>query len=269
MKSVVVPEGVITLGADRAFGSDKSLAEATLPTTIRTIGGWSFFEDPALKVVYIKAVTPPSLDTYAFGGSTNCVITVPDAAYNAYKNSSTWAAFNLMKEGEYSVNSGKIALLNYLSANEAAMNAAKGGSTPDVYPMDKYAPFGFAINNGQGIGCGQGYRYGYQALENSGFACINGQATDNNDTNSEQQNIVMKDSSYVSYLFSDKPKVVVNKDTLDVVTPVVELKLKMADVAYFCFGNVPEDITAIKEASITTSDNSPLVIYGIDGTQMR
>lgn len=131
------------------------------------------------------------------------------------------------------------------------------------------APFGLAINSVQGTDCGQGYCYAYQALENSGFACIDGQATDNNDTNSEQLNIVMKDSSYVSYLFSDKPKVVVNKDTLDVITPVVELKLKMADVAYFCFGNVPEDITDIKEASITTSDNSPLVIYSIDGTQMR
>ena len=155
LKSVVVPEGVTTLGADRAFGSDKSLAEATLPTTIRIIGGWSFFEDPALKVVHIKTVTPPSLGTYAFGGSTNCVITVPDAAYNAYKNSSTWAAFNLMKESEYSVNSGKIALLNYLSANEAAMNAAKGGSTPDVCPMDKYALFRAAKTKADSVSAGE------------------------------------------------------------------------------------------------------------------
>ena len=141
LKSVVVPEGVTTLGADRAFGSDKSLEEATLPTTIKTIGGWSFFDDPALKVVHINAPKPPSLGTYAFGGSTSCVITVPDEAYDTYKNSSTWKTFTLMKAGEYSTSSGKIALLNYLAANAETMGEAKGGTTPDVYPQDMYDTF--------------------------------------------------------------------------------------------------------------------------------
>lgn len=141
LKSVTVPEGVTTLGADRAFGSCKSLEEATLPTTIRIIGGWSFFDDPALKVVHINAPTPPSLGTYAFGGSTSCIITVPDAAYDTYKNSSTWKSFTLMKASDYSTSSGKIALINYLGANEAAMNAAKGGTTADTYPIAEYSLF--------------------------------------------------------------------------------------------------------------------------------
>ena len=141
LKSVVVPEGVTKLGADRAFGSDKSLEEATLPSTIKTIGGWSFFDDPALKVVHINAPTPPSLGTYAFGGSTSCVITVPDEAYDTYKNNSTWKTFTLMKASEYSTSSGKIALLNYLAANEEAMGEAKGGTTPDVYPQDLFDTF--------------------------------------------------------------------------------------------------------------------------------
>ena len=147
LKSVVVPEGVTTLGADRAFGSDRSLEEATLPSTIKTIGGWSFFDDPALKVVHINNPTPPSLGTYAFGGSTSCVITVPDEAYNTYKNSSTWKNFTIMKASEYSTSSGKIALLNYLAANAEAMDAAKGGTTPDVYPQDKYDAFAEAKDN--------------------------------------------------------------------------------------------------------------------------
>ncbi|MBR3634441.1 MAG: leucine-rich repeat protein [Bacteroidaceae bacterium] len=144
LKSVVVPEGVTTLGADRAFGSDRSLEEATLPSTIKTIGGWSFFDDPALKVVHINAPTPPSLGTYAFGGSTSCIITVPDEAYNTYKNNSTWKTFTIMKASEYSVSSGKIALLNYLAANAEAMNAARGGTTPDVYPQDEFDTFAAA-----------------------------------------------------------------------------------------------------------------------------
>ena len=144
LKSVVVPEGVTTLGADRAFGSDRSLEEATLPSTIKTIGGWSFFDDPALKVVHINAPTPPSLGTYAFGGSTSCIITVPDEAYNTYKNHSTWKTFTIMKASEYSVSSGKIALLNYLAANAEAMNAARGGTTPDVYPQDEFDTFAAA-----------------------------------------------------------------------------------------------------------------------------
>ena len=141
LKSVVVPEGVTTLGADRAFGSDKSLEEATLPTTIKTIGGWSFFDDPALKVVHINAPTPPSLGTYAFGGTTSCVITVPDEAYNTYKSNTKWQSFTIMKASEYSTSSGKIALLNYLAANAEAMGGAKGGTTPDVYPQDMYNTF--------------------------------------------------------------------------------------------------------------------------------
>ena len=155
LKSVVVPEGVTTLGADRAFGSDRSLEEATLPSTIKTIGGWSFYDDPALKVVHINAPTPPSLGTNAFGGSTSCVITVPDDAYTTYKNSSTWKSFTIMKASEYSTSSGKIALVNYLNTNASAMNEVRGGSTPDVYPQDLYDAFLAAKTHAEAISEGE------------------------------------------------------------------------------------------------------------------
>lgn len=144
LKSVVVPEGVTTLGADRAFGSCRSLEEATLPTTMKTIGGWSFFDDPALKVIHLKGKTPPSIGSNAFSGSTSCVFTVPDDAYDTYKNASAWKGYTIMKESEYSPNSGKIALMNYLTQNAAAMSEARGGTTPDVYPQDKYDVFAAA-----------------------------------------------------------------------------------------------------------------------------
>lgn len=151
LKSVIVPEGVTTLGADRAFGSCQNLEEITLPTTIKTIGGWSFFDDPALKVVHINTPTPPALGTYAFGGSTNCVITIPDEAYDTYKSNNAWKSFTLMKASEYSIGSGKIALINYLTANATAMDAAKGGNTPDVYPLTEYERFIKARNDAEKI----------------------------------------------------------------------------------------------------------------------
>lgn len=141
LKSVVVPEGVTTLGADRAFGSCRSLEEATLPTTMKTIGGWSFYDDPSLKVIHLKSTTPPSIGSNAFGGSTACVFTVPDEAYDAYRNASAWKGHTIIKESEYSPNSGRMALMNYLAQNARAMDEARGGTTPDVYPQAFYDTF--------------------------------------------------------------------------------------------------------------------------------
>lgn len=178
LKSVVVPEGVTTLGADRAFGSCKSLEEATLPTTITKIGGWSFFDDPALKVVHINSPKPPSLGTYAFGGSTSCVITVPDELYNTYKNSSTWNTFTIMRASEYSTSSGKVALLNYLSANAEAMSEAKGGTTPDVYPQNLYDAFAEAKAHADSVSAGdyreEDYNNAKDALQTAWEAMLQG-----------------------------------------------------------------------------------------------
>lgn len=136
LKEVTVPEGVTVLGADRAFGSNESLEEVTLPKTIKTIGGWSFYDDPALKVVHIKSPIPPTIGTSAFGGRTNCVIAVPDAALDTYLKSNIWKSYNIMSETAYNNPSYKKQLELYYSSKQSEINAIRAGKTPDKYPAD-------------------------------------------------------------------------------------------------------------------------------------
>ncbi|MBQ0088754.1 MAG: leucine-rich repeat domain-containing protein [Prevotellaceae bacterium] len=147
IKKVEIPEGVTTLGADRAFGYISTLEEAVVPSTIKAIGGWSFSDDPNLKIVIIKAINPPTLGTEAFGGGTKCTIVVPDDALSKYKSNANWKSFTIISESEYKNPSPKSVLSKYLTDNADLMKSIKGGNTSDTYRMEEYQLFADAKLN--------------------------------------------------------------------------------------------------------------------------
>ena len=93
VKEVVVPEGVHTLSYARAFSQMDALETVTLPTTITTLAGWSFGDDPAFTTLIFQSATPPTLvNNDVFAGSSvpaNITIVVPTdeaiASYQAIK----------------------------------------------------------------------------------------------------------------------------------------------------------------------------------------
>ena len=86
----------------------------------------------------------------------------------------------------------------------------------------------------------------------------------------EQLNIILKDSSYVSYTFDEKPKITINGNTLSVSTAAITVDFPMSEVRNLQFGSIPDDITAAPAVNILTSDNdSQLQIYTIDGLLVR
>lgn len=135
---VEVPEGVEVLGADRAFGSDESLEEITLPSTLTKLASYSLFDDPALKVVRIKALTPPQMGSMVFAGRTNCTIVVPDAALATYQRHKDWKGYDIVSESEYANPSYKTKLRSLLKSMAPEMKTIKSGKGQDVMPIDKY-----------------------------------------------------------------------------------------------------------------------------------
>ena len=100
-------------------------------------------------------------------------------------------------------------------------------------------------------------------------------------TAQEQLNIVLNDSTYVTYLFSEKPQVTIQGTTLVVQTDRFNVQFPMAQVRRFQFGPMPDDITAICEIrkgdsgmmdngqSLTVNGQSPIDIYTLDGQLLR
>lgn len=100
-------------------------------------------------------------------------------------------------------------------------------------------------------------------------------------TAQEQLNIVLNDSTYVTYLFSEKPQVTIQGTTLVVQTDRFNVQFPMGQVRRFQFGPMPDDITAINEIrkgdsgmrdngqSLTVNGQSPIDIYTLDGQLLR
>lgn len=100
--SVIVPEGVTTLGAS-AFDAAYSLRKVTLPSTITSLGNNCFGGQwmPAgsfnLKTFIIKAKVPPTFGVNAIAKNyldiANIQIIVPSASVDAYKAAPGWSDF--------------------------------------------------------------------------------------------------------------------------------------------------------------------------------
>ena len=93
LTSVVLPDGLTGIGSG-AFQDNSRLATVVVPSTVTSIGGSAFRNCPLLATVTIHAVTPPTLGTSAFAGTTpaSMRIRVPSASVATYRATSpNWA----------------------------------------------------------------------------------------------------------------------------------------------------------------------------------
>ena len=93
-----IPDSVTTIGYG-AFAYCSSLTSVTIPDSVTTIGEGAFFYCSSLTSVYCKAITPPSLGSYAFicynYGYYNigCDIYVPTESVEAYQSAEDWSEY--------------------------------------------------------------------------------------------------------------------------------------------------------------------------------
>jgi uncharacterized protein YjdB len=92
MKTVELPEGMKSI-PNYLFANCTNLKIAYLPSTITEIGSYSFESCISLQNVYVKAVTPPNLNKYAFEDCLQFQIWVPSGSVEAYKAASVWKDF--------------------------------------------------------------------------------------------------------------------------------------------------------------------------------
>lgn len=91
LTTVTMPASLTSIG-DNAFYSCKALYSIELPATVTTIGNRAFSNCTALESITCRAATPPSIgsQTFTFSNSQQCVIRVPAASVDAYKQAPNW-----------------------------------------------------------------------------------------------------------------------------------------------------------------------------------
>lgn len=92
LSSITIPDNVTSISND-AFENCPRLVSVTIGSGITYIGGWAFQNCSSLLSVTIKATTPPSLGTFVFRYSDNCLIYVPAQSVEAYKSASGWSTY--------------------------------------------------------------------------------------------------------------------------------------------------------------------------------
>lgn len=89
---VKIPEGIETIGSTCFYVSNGNhFSSVTLPSTITIIGSYSFMSISELTSCTIYAVTPPTLEEWAFKDTPNCIFYVPAESVDAYK--AAWPDF--------------------------------------------------------------------------------------------------------------------------------------------------------------------------------
>lgn len=92
LSAITISDNVTSISSD-AFENCSRLVSVTIGSGITYIGGWAFQNCPSLLSVTINATTPPSLGSFVFRYSDNCLIYVPAASVNAYKSASGWGSY--------------------------------------------------------------------------------------------------------------------------------------------------------------------------------
>lgn len=75
-----------------SYGDRAILEEMVIPASVTLIKGYALYNYSALSKIICHPTTPPTLESYAFNGST-CPIYVPDASVEAYKTAANWSSY--------------------------------------------------------------------------------------------------------------------------------------------------------------------------------
>ena len=92
LTSIDIPSSVTTI--DRyAFLRCSGFTNIDIPSSVTTIGESAFEYCESLISITVNRTTPPTLGSYAFKDTNNCLIYVPSGSVNAYKSASGWSTY--------------------------------------------------------------------------------------------------------------------------------------------------------------------------------
>ena len=169
--ATIIPNTVTSIG-ERAFSSCEKLSSITIPNSVTSIEVWAFAYCYALDVVFIEAITPPSLiynyvlyKYQVFDGKyPTCY--VPCGTLAAYQ-ASDWAKEGVTLQEKPCENNIPINQIQYTSSDANII-------TPNIGDMGELYAFGANIVSNtyeNGVGTitfdGAVFRIGYQSFSNS------------------------------------------------------------------------------------------------------
>ena len=94
MTSVTIPSSVTVIGS-YAFEECRGLTTLDIPSSVQSIGSYITRYCINMNSIYVRATTPPSILTGAFGStSTSLKIYVPAESVNLYKNALNWTTYS-------------------------------------------------------------------------------------------------------------------------------------------------------------------------------
>ncbi|MBR3878000.1 MAG: leucine-rich repeat domain-containing protein [Bacteroidaceae bacterium] len=101
-KNTIIPNSVTSIGGS-AFSGCTGLTSITIPESVTSIGYNAFYDCTGLKEIYVKADTPPSADSYTFGGvpTASATLYVPIGTKAAYQVAVGWKKFTNIVEMEF------------------------------------------------------------------------------------------------------------------------------------------------------------------------
>jgi hypothetical protein len=101
ISSISVPSGVTSIGT-YAFYYCYTISSISIPSSVTSIGNRAFESCTFMKEYHFKRATPPTLGGTSVFSSipSDCIIYVPAASLNAYKNATNWSTHASKMVGE-------------------------------------------------------------------------------------------------------------------------------------------------------------------------
>lgn len=127
-ESVVIPEGVITIGG-AAFSGCSVLPSVVIPSTVTTIGSEAFSGCYYITRMQCNATTPPVVGDGAFNGvgKENLTLEVPEQSVPLYQTANGWSEFNRISAYyDFSISRKHIRTLNAEYSKEYMLRVPSG-----------------------------------------------------------------------------------------------------------------------------------------------